>query len=110
MPAQEPDPITGHWPGWVLVGNGPDDRWHSEAMHVALQDGTYELVGPKIQGNPDKFAAHTLIKHGESLLPDAPRTFSAIKAYLEPLQIEGIVWHHPDGRMVKIKRKDFFKK
>jgi hypothetical protein len=21
--------------------------------------------------------------------------------------IEGIVWHHPDGRMVKIKKKDF---
>ena len=21
--------------------------------------------------------------------------------------VEGIVWHHPDGRMVKIKRKDF---
>lgn len=111
-PAQDADPVTGHWPGWMpIIGDGmPEDRWHREAMHAALQDGTYELVGPKIQGNPDKFAAHTLIKHGESLLPDAPRTFSAIKAYLEPLQIEGIVWHHPDGRMVKIKRKDFFKK
>ena len=21
--------------------------------------------------------------------------------------LEGVVWHHPDGRMVKIKRKDF---
>ena len=23
------------------------------------------------------------------------------------LDIEGIVWHHPDGRMAKIKRRDF---
>ena len=34
----------------------------------------------------------------------APTT---IKAYLADGKIEGIVWHHPDGRMVKIKAKDF---
>src|SRR3990167_7568687 len=32
-PAQEaPDPVSGHWPGWLLVGDGPDDRWHREAF------------------------------------------------------------------------------
>lgn len=29
-PCQEPDPNTGHWPGWVPVG--PNDRWHLEAF------------------------------------------------------------------------------
>jgi len=86
--AQEADPITGHHPGWVPVGDEPDSRFHREAMHPALADGTYELVGPKIQGNPDGFNAHTLIPHGEMKLPDAPRTFSELKAYLEPLKIE----------------------
>jgi len=41
------------------------------------------------------------------VLEDAPRKFEEIKAYLADKDIEGIVWHHPDGRMVKIKKKDF---
>lgn len=32
LPAQEPDAATGHWPGWMLVGDGPEDRWHREAF------------------------------------------------------------------------------
>jgi len=111
--AQDADPITGHWPGWLPVGEGPEDRYHREAWDAAgqaLEDGTYELVGPKIQGNPDGFEQHTLVKHGAEVLEDAPRDFEGLKGYLEDKTIEGIVWHHPDGRMVKIKRKDLFKK
>jgi hypothetical protein len=48
-----------------------------------------------------------LIKHGSELLPDCPRDFGGIKDYLRDKDIEGIVFHHPDGRMVKIKKKDF---
>lgn len=119
--AQDADPVTGHWPGWVPVGEGPEDRWHREAwdrtgdperpagLAAGLTDGTYELCGPKIQGNPEGFATHVLITHGKFPLP-CPRDFDGIKAYLETAQIEGIVWHHPDGRKAKIKRKDFFKK
>lgn len=106
--AQEPDPVTGHHPGWIPVGDGPDDAWHREAFNrMDYADGTYELIGPKIQGNPEKTLAHVLHPHGVDVLADAPRTFEAIKAYLSALPYEGIVWHHPDGRMVKIKRKDF---
>jgi len=39
-------------------------------------------------------------------LAKEPRTFDAMKDYLSRNVIEGIVWHHPDGRMAKIKRKD----
>lgn len=108
-PTQEPDATTGHWPGWLPIGNGPEDKWHREAFDETLPDGTYELCGPKVQGNPDKFEKHLLVPHGQERLDDAPRTFEGLKAYLETLEIEGIVWHHPDGRMVKIKRRDFFK-
>lgn len=110
-PAQDPDPVTGHWPGWICVGDGKEDRWHVEGWNNSkpLADGTYELCGPKVQGNPEGFARHVLVQHGREVLPDAPRTFEAIRDYLGARTIEGIVWHHPDGRMVKIKRKDFYK-
>jgi len=109
IPAQDPDVTTGHWPGWILVGDGPENAWHREAFTGNEPDGTYELCGPKIQGNPEKFDRHVLVPHGSEILADAPRTFEGLKSYLEHRSIEGIVWHHPDGRMVKIKRRDFFK-
>lgn len=107
-PAQDPDPVTGHWPGWLPVGDGPEDRWHREAFEVySLEDGTYELVGPKINGNPENYSFHVLLPHGLHLVPNDLRTFDTIREYLRTAAIEGIVWHHPDGRMVKIKAKDF---
>lgn len=112
-PAQpEPDPITAHWPGWMAVGEGPEDRWHREAWEHSprLPDGTYELCGPKIQGNPERLDRHTLIAHGKFFhFPDCPRDFDGIREYLYTFPYEGIVWHHPDGRLVKIKRKDFYR-
>lgn len=110
--AQEPDEKTGHWPGWLPVGDGPEDRWHREAWEndTSLPDGTYELCGPKIQGNPEGFSTHTLVLHGIEILGDCPRDFDGIREYLRERSIEGVVWHHNDGRAVKIKRKDFFKK
>lgn len=114
VPANDVDGNTGKQQGWVEVGWGNEDRYHREALKSAdankaeLPDGTYELVGPKVQGNVEHYEAHTLVAHQDAeVLEDAPRTFEAIKAYLVDRDIEGIVWHHPDGRMVKIKKKDF---
>lgn len=109
--AQEPDPVTGHWPGWIEVGNGSEDRWFRDACPkwpiCDKPDGTYELCGPKVQGNPERLATHCLIRHGAALVNDAPRDFVSLRSFLSDGRIEGIVWHHPDGRMVKIKAKDF---
>jgi len=33
-----------------------------------------------------------------------------MKAYFAECPYEGVVWHHSDGRMVKIKSKDFYKR
>lgn len=107
MPAQDPDEITGHWPGWIIVDeNNPSDKWHIDAFKGYEKDGTYELCGPKINGNPENFSNHLLIPHGNEIL-NTPRTFYGLKEYLRKGTIEGIVWHHIDGRMVKIKREDF---
>ena len=107
-----PDMHTGHWPGWIPVDdNEAQDRWHREAFnHLinqgSINDGTYELVGPKVQGNPYGFHDHKLFLHGTTK-HDCPRTYDLLKSWLASMPIEGIVWHHPDGRMAKIKRKDF---
>jgi hypothetical protein len=112
VPANDPDPMTGKTQGWVPVGDGPEDRWHREALANVdsdvhdYQDGTYELVGPKVQGNPERFDRHLLLAHGQEML-DAPRSFDELRAYLEQEDIEGIVWHRENGDMVKIKGKDF---
>lgn len=110
MPAQDPDRITGHWPGWLKVDEGPEDKWFREglASSFSKEDGTYELVGPKINGNKDQFAHHRLVKHGEEkfYFPGGV-TFETVKRFLLEIDIEGIVWWHADGRMVKIKGKDF---
>ena len=111
-PAGQPDTHTGRVVGWVPVGDGPEDKWHREAFErlpeAAKVNGTYELLGPKIQGNPEKVIGHGLLKHSDAeLLDGCPRDFDGIKEHLKDRDIEGIVWHHPDGRFVKIKKKDF---
>lgn len=109
IPANEVDQETGKQQGWLPVGDGPEDIWHRAAFGIGhFADGTYELIGPKVQGNPEGFSNHILWPHGSEILaPDTPRTFDALRKYFEVCDIEGIVWHHPDGRMVKIKKKDF---
>ncbi len=107
-PASEVDPETGKQQGWLAVGDGPEDRWHREAADAELPDGTYELVGPKIQGNAERHEAHVLIAHGVVWFDgDPPRDYLGLRAWLDGRDVEGIVWYHPDGRMVKIKGKDF---
>lgn len=104
------DDETGKTVGWVPVGDGPEDRWHREAMRQIYRDGTYELIGPKVQGNPERDCCHTLVEHGYGLageIADVPRTFQGLKEWLAGKDIEGVVWHHADGRMGKIKLRDF---
>ena len=105
-PAQEPDEITGHWPGWLPVTQDKSD-WRHNAVSIPSENGTYELCGEGVQGNPENITGHVLIKHGIDVIENCPREYEALKQFLSNADIEGIVWHHPDGRMVKIKTKDF---
>lgn len=109
-PAMDADPITGHQTGWVPVTERPEDRWHREAFGVVphVPDGTYELCGPRVNGNPEGFAEHVLVPHGVELVDvPTPIAFGSLRGFLADQPIEGIVWHHPDGSMVKIKTRDF---
>lgn len=130
------DETTGKQQGWMAVGDGPDDQWHKQAwanqnfdyvadgrtVNVRLADGTYELLGPKVQGNIEsEYVAselptvstsdedsgncllhriiqnrsvqfHLLVPHGRYLLGDCPRDFQALKEWLATQDIEGVVW------------------
>lgn len=108
-PVTDIDLMTGKQEGWLPVTDSKEDQWHREALeNVGLvPDGTYELCGPKVQGNPEGFQHHLLISHKLQSPTYAPLTFNLLKEFFTDNDIEGIVWHHPDGRMVKIKGKDF---
>lgn len=101
------------------------DRWAFEAFDAACstapgplvippRDGIYELLGPKIQGNPHGYRGHVLelvVPPGQMVqsleLGPSDRSFGGLREWLSRSPFEGIVFHHPDGRMAKIKRRDF---
>ena len=111
IPCQEkPDEITRHFPHWVEVSKDkPEDKYLVKAFEEKekWEDGTYELIGKHIQGNPYNMGNDRLEKHGIRILKDVPRKYEGIKEYLENHYIEGIVFYRGNGEMCKIKRSDF---
>lgn len=119
------DETTGKRIGWEPIVQSSFSAFFEEAVSNPVTDeltpGTYELCGPKINGNPERLDRHQLIRHGHFgvLLSqrwlDGPITaddlFSrfpdAVAGGPAQFPMEGVVWHHPDGRMAKLKRRDF---
>ena len=107
------DPVTGKIVGWESIAYSGFAKWHAEALANAakldgapFEAGTYELVGPKINGNPENFGGHTLVRHGQHVLA-ADLTPDLLIRACRFQGWEGVVWHHPDGRMAKLKVRDF---
>jgi hypothetical protein len=111
---EEYDPNTGKSVGWEPMAQSPFAKFHNQVLERATGDilpGTYELCGPKINRGPDGFSEHVLVMHGADVIPDeAHRDYDSIRDLVIQLGEqgwEGIVWHHPDGRMAKLKARDF---
>ena len=105
------DEVTGKTVGWEPIEQSAYAKYHAEALAAAtasLPPGTYELIGPKVNGNPESAAGHELVRHDDAEVLDVPRDFAGLREWLlaHP-QYEGIVWHHPDGRRAKLKYRDF---
>mgnify|MGYP001603471455 FL=1 len=101
----------------------PEDKWVVDGVRntdfSSIPDGEWsgELVGPNIQGNPlglenNRIVFFTLNQAPE--IENVPIDFEGLKEWLPEQKsrygngnIEGIVWHCPDGSMYKIKTKDF---
>jgi hypothetical protein len=109
----ERDAETGKTVGWEPVEQSAFARWHADALDddefpQPWLKGTYELIGPKVNGNPERYDSHALIFHGAAEgFDDAPLDFDGLAKWLHAHPYEGIVWHHPDGRMAKLKKRDF---
>ena len=108
------DVVTGKrmgWEPWFHSGfakHMADLFGRNAANGDVLEPGTYELIGPKINGNPDMVSDHMLRKHGDVIINGwKPTSFEEVRLGVTRLSWEGVVFHHPDGRMCKIKRKDF---
>lgn len=100
------DAVTGKAMGWEPIEQSSFYRHFLDALY-----GTHELMGPKINGNPEGLQSHAIIKHDVAeVFDDIDRSYEGIKKFMVVCRnnsIEGIVFHHPDGRMAKIKAKDF---
>lgn len=114
------DAETGKSVGWQPMFDSAFNRWHREALEHEPLDftvrgytpGTYELCGPKVNGNPERFERHTLVPHEHAeQIGGVPRSFEGIRATVLELhrarRIEGLVFRTRDGRMAKIKARDF---
>lgn len=109
--AVETDEATGKTVGWEPISQSAFAKYHAEALgnpHERRRLGTYELIGPKVNGNPERTEGHELVWHNDAeVIEDVPRDYHGLAGLMSTLPYEGIVWHHPDGRMAKLKRKDF---
>ena len=112
------DPETGKAMGWEPAAQSSFAKAHAAVLArfapslTAWRNGTYELCGPAVNGNPEGFTQDCLVIHEDANeLPGSPRDFHGLAAWLHARPYEGIVWHwpQPDGsvKMAKIKRRDF---
>lgn len=117
------DATTGKTVGWEPIEQSAFAKYHAEAVRDAEDAeypegyhpgpwpvGTYELIGPKINGNPEGAESHELVAHeyAERVDPNLDcRSYDEIRAFLAERSWEGLVYHGPDGLMAKIKKRDF---
>jgi len=120
-----PDPMTGHWPHWVLVAERlrgateeppllrPQYKHHVAAWEASMppleDDGSYELCGPHFQGNPQHLETDTFIRHGEHrLIGFGDRSFERLRDwFLTHPTWEGIVFWLDSAPHCKIRRDDY---
>ncbi|HKD27791.1 MAG TPA: hypothetical protein VKC66_18040 [Xanthobacteraceae bacterium] len=111
--------------GWYVDADefAKEDKWlFAAARGVDISgwpDGEHsaEALGPNIQGNPLGLSRNTCLPFNldAPIYKNVPTTFEGLRPFLNTLDslfspghsAEGIVFHHPDGRRAKIKRKDF---
>ena len=114
---QDMDKVTGKRFGYEPIQQSPFYKFWKEAIEneedfeYVLPLGTYELCGPKIQGNNEDLQRHMLLSHEHAdHVGPLELTYEGLREAMIGLRefgYEGIVSHHPDGRMAKLKTRDF---
>mgnify|MGYP001599045113 FL=1 len=109
---------AGVEPGYVEANRGdPSDQHLFAAADATDVSGwpsggmSCEALGPKIQGGVESPVPSLYPFLFQPVVLEWPVgvavTFETIRGWLQIHDMEGIVWHHPAGRMAKIKRRDF---
>lgn len=111
IPCCAADPISGHHPHWIRVDpKDPANKYLLETWVIErdhMTDGTYEFIGERVGGNPEGITGHTFVRHGLVTYDLPIVSFDSIRGFLKVMSIEGLVFHHEDGRMCKIRKTDF---
>ena len=106
----EYDDATGKTVGWEPMHQSGFVKFYKEAAAADLSRGfgTYELIGPKINGNPHGVEGHRLVEHGTTILHHVPTTDYGLAIWLrQSCAWEGVVWWYDGAPVAKIKRRDF---
>ena len=132
--ALETDPNIGTTFGWEPKESSPMKKFLNKAIEKFIQDNgtepprntTFELLGPKINGNPEHVDSEELRIHGNEKATDFPTIQDILDSdepfdMLKPIfadfrakHIEGIVFWitDADGNLIeprfKVRCKDFF--
>ncbi len=111
--------------GWYVDADehSAEDKWiweaarHTDVSSWPDAEHSCEALGPKIQGNALGLEHHLCVPFNmEVPVYEVPRrSFAGLHDFLAEVEsryapghlAEGIVFHHPDGRRAKIKRRDF---
>jgi hypothetical protein len=115
IPAQlNIDEATQTHPYWVPAEAKGTGKHHYNAFinQPGLPDGTYELIGPSINGNPDDVVINTLMSHNaDSLLVKLPEviTREILKQLIISQPWEGLVFRNSNDDMCKLRRVDFIR-
>lgn len=111
-------------PWYTDTSISSEDKWLNDALKntdlSTVPDGEWsgEALGTNIQGNPLNLPTNRILFFTLNQAPvfeNVPTTYEELKEWLPKQKskygvdcgIEGIVWHCPDGSMMKIKTKDF---
>lgn len=126
----EVDGTTNKTVGWEPIEQSAFAKYHAEAVRLLMlvestgqverdelwAPGTFELIGPKVNGNPERRAEHVLVRHSHAeVLALTDRSFAELRRILlflnEKYGYEGVVFHRnpgdPDTEMAKLKARDF---
>jgi hypothetical protein len=114
----EYDKVDDNMMFWVPVLK--TDKWYWEGYENTkavlgvdkLPEGTYELIGPEINRNPENSEKHILSLHGsikvDIKFTDSP--YNDITKYLFGRNIEGLVFKNKKtGEMLKVRKWDEFR-
>jgi hypothetical protein len=109
------DEVTGKAMGWEPIGQSSFAKAFATVAEAPVLPGTYELCGPKVQGDPEDFRRHVLVHHSTAQRVDSAVDMDGLTPKMLVREVahlgwEGIVWHwpQPDGtvKMAKLKVRD----